>query len=110
MAIRRLPGCGENNALDYLYCWAHARQKFVEAQKAQPKGKTGKADLTISTIAKLYAVEKVIRDSDAAARQATRQTHSVPVLAQLRAWLLKTQQQVPPKSTVGKAVNYTLEY
>ena len=32
----------------------------------------------------------------------------------LHAWLLKTQQQVPPKSAVGKAVgkavNYTLNY
>jgi transposase len=100
----------KNNAIDHLCCWAHARRKFVDAQKAQPKGKTGKADLAISTIAKLYAVEKESRDSDAAARHAVRQTHSVPVLAQLRAWLLKTQQQVPPKSAVGKAISYTLEY
>jgi transposase len=34
----------------------------------------------------------------------------VPVFAQLRAWLLKTEQQVTPKSAVGKAVNYTLKY
>jgi transposase len=48
----------KNNAIDYLCCWAHARRKFVDAQRAQPKGKTGKADLAISTIEKLYAVEK----------------------------------------------------
>lgn len=29
-------------------CWAHARRKFVEAQKAQGKGKTGKADVALN--------------------------------------------------------------
>jgi hypothetical protein len=37
----------------------------VDVQKAQSKGKTGKADLAISTIAKLYAEEKESRDSNA---------------------------------------------
>ena len=78
--------------------------------KKQPKGKTGKADLAISIIAKLYAVEKEARDSDAAARHRSRQARSVPVLEQLHSWLIKTQQQVPPKSAVGSAVSYTLEY
>ena len=34
----------------------------------------------------------------------------VPVLKQFHTWLLKSQQQVPPKTALGKAVNYTLEY
>ncbi|EMO3726026.1 IS66-like element ISAba24 family transposase, partial [Acinetobacter baumannii] len=38
-------------------CWAHARRKFVEAQKAQGKGKTGKADVALNHIQKLYALE-----------------------------------------------------
>jgi transposase len=29
------------NALTHLCCWAHSRRKFIDAQKAQPKGKTG---------------------------------------------------------------------
>jgi Transposase IS66 family. len=39
------------NALDAqagverLDCWARARRKFVGAQKVQPKGKTGRADI-----------------------------------------------------------------
>ena len=47
----------QENGLTHLCCWAHARRKFVEAQKAQPKGKTGRADRAINMIAKLYAVE-----------------------------------------------------
>jgi len=35
--------CGQNQLIR-LGCWAHARRKFIEAQRAQPKGKTGKAD------------------------------------------------------------------
>jgi len=96
--------------LTHLCCWAHARRKFVEAQKAQPKGKTGRADKALQLIAKLYAVEKRERYSDAATRHHTRQEESVPVLEQLKSWLEKTQQQVPPKNAIGKAVNYTLEY
>ncbi len=99
-----------NPAITHLCCWAHARRKFKEAQKAQPKGKTGKADMAVNFIAKLYAVEKQTRDSDAAARHHSRQKSSVATLQSFHQWLTKTQQQVPPKTTLGKAVNYTLDY
>jgi len=98
------------NGLTHLCCWAHARRKFKDAQKAQPKGKTGKADMAISFIAKLYAVEKQMKDSDAAARHRTRQLKSVATLDAFHEWLIKTQQQVPPKTALGKAASYTLEY
>jgi len=96
--------------LTHLCCWAHSRRKFIDAQKAQPKGKTGKADMAINFIAKLYAVEKQTKDSDAATRHRTRQLTSVPALQQFHTWLLKSQQQIPPKTALGKAINYTLEY
>ena len=76
----------------------------------QPKGKTGKADMAMSLIAKLYAVEKQTAFSDAATRHRTRLDNAVPVLLKLQSWLEKTSLQVPPKSTIGKAVNYTLKY
>lgn len=96
--------------LTHLCCWTHARRKFVEAKKAQSKGKTGKADMAINYIAKLYAVEKQEKTSDAATRHRTRQQRSVPTLTSFHQWLTKTQQQVPPKTALGRAVNYTLEY
>jgi transposase len=98
------------NQLTHLCCWAHARRKFKEAQKAQPKGKTGKADMAINFIAKLYAVEKHTKDSDAATRLHSRRAKSVATLESFHTWLVKTQQQVPPKTALGKAVHYTLEY
>jgi len=99
-----------SNQLEHLCCWAHARRKFIEAQKAQPKGKTGKADMAISLIAKLYAIEKSVQFSDAATRHRTRQEQSAPQLKKLRTWLEKTVTQVPPKTAMGKATLYTLEY
>ena len=100
----------KGQGLNHLCCWAHSRRKFIDAQKAQPKGKTGKADMAIGFIGKLYGVEKQTKDSDAATRYRTRQKSSVSVLKQFYTWLLKSQQQVPPKTALGKAVNYTLEY
>jgi hypothetical protein len=96
--------------LTHLCCWAHARRKFKEAQQAQPRGKTGKADVAINFIAKLYGVEKKERSSDAATRHRTRQSQSLAILKAFHAWLKDTQQRVPPKTALGKAVNYTLEY
>ena len=40
-------------------CFAHARRKFIEVQRAQVKGKTGKADWGISHIRKLYWIESI---------------------------------------------------
>ncbi|WP_176510500.1 IS66 family transposase, partial [Pseudomonas urethralis] len=44
--------------VERLACMAHARRKFVEAQKVQPKGKTGCADVALSMINKLYGIER----------------------------------------------------
>ena len=96
--------------LAHLYCWSHARRKFVDAQKAQAKGKAGRADSAIAKIAKLYAVEKRHKQSDSSTRQLARENESKVVLAEFKLWLEKTQLQVPPKNALGKAINYTLKY
>lgn len=51
-------GIAALDGVERLGCWAHARRKFIEAQKAQPKGKTGRADMALNLINKLYAVER----------------------------------------------------
>ena len=96
--------------LTHLCCWAHARRKFVDAQKAQPKGKAGRADSALSLIAKLYAVEKRHKDSDRETRQQARATESTRILDDLKHWLEKAQHEVPPTRVLGKAINYTLKY
>ncbi|MEZ9821122.1 IS66 family transposase, partial [Shewanella sp. 10N.286.45.A1] len=89
-------------------CWAHARRKFKEAEMAQPKGKTGKANWALNQIQKLYRVETLSRESRVDARRQQRQQQSVPLLDELHRWLEKSQQHVPPKSSLGKAISYSL--
>lgn len=92
--------------IERLGCWAHARRKFVDAQKVQPKGKTGRADMALNLINKLYGVERDLKEANDSERLSARQQRSVPILDQLKTWLDKTQPQVAGQTALGKAVNY----
>ncbi len=96
--------CSE--AVVRLGCWAHARRRFIEAQRLQPKGKAGKPDQALSWINKLYGIERSVKDDAPSDITTARQARSVPVLDQLRRWLDKTLPIVVPGSALGKAVNY----
>lgn len=95
-------------AANHLGCWSHARRKFHDALKIQPK-KTGKAQMALGLIQKLYAVESRIRERPVAERYRIRQSQSVPILAALHDWLQASAQQVLPETLLGKAVHYTLK-
>jgi hypothetical protein len=66
-------------------CRAHARRKFVEAQKVQPKGETGRADIALNLINKLYGIEGDLKEVGDEHCHEIRQKNSLPVLAQLHA-------------------------
>ena len=100
-------GYGQTEAI-LAGCMAHARRKFIAAQKIQIKGKIGKADWAINHIRKLYRIESEIKDLTATERQKERQQKARPLLDQFKAWLDKSVNQVPPKSAVGKAIAYSL--
>lgn len=97
---------GAQAAVERLGCWAHARRKFVEAQKVQPKGKTGRADVALNLINKLYDIERDLKASGDVERKAGRHERSLPVLAQLKSWIEKTQSQVTAQNALGKAISY----
>jgi hypothetical protein len=78
---------GAQAGVERLGCWAHARRKFVEAQKVQPKGKTGRADIALNLINKLYGVERDLKDACDDDRKTGRHDRSLPVLAQLKSWM-----------------------
>ncbi len=88
-------------------CWAHARRKFVEAQQAQGKGKTGKADWALNLIQKLYALESKLKTKDADTKYQQRQQFAAPLLQQLGEWLEKSKDTIPEGSYLGKAISYT---
>lgn len=94
------------NGITRLGCWAHARRKFVVAQRQQPKGKTGAADEAVALIARLYAVERSCKDAEPDARYRARQEKAAPVLQKLRAFLEKHQPRTAPKTAFGKALTY----
>lgn len=89
-------------------CWAHARRKFMDAQKAQGDNKTGKAQWAISHIQKLYRIEKMIKDKPAEEKVIIRREQTLPLLEQFKLWLDKSVLQVPPKSAVGMAIAYNI--
>jgi len=89
-------------------CMAHARRKFVEAQTAQPKGKTGKANWALDHIQKLYRIEAKIKGETTEEKYRIRQAEALPLLTQFKDWLDKSALQVPPKTALGKALTYSL--
>jgi len=99
----------EQQSIMRLGCWAHARRKFIEAQKTQPKGKTGKADQAIAFIQQLYGIEKTIKDKTPEEKYQLRQTQSLPVLQKIKIWLDKSIAHAPPQSLIGTALYYLHE-
>jgi hypothetical protein len=66
-------------------CMAHARRKFIDAQKVQMKGKVGRADWAIAHIQKLYRVEAQISDKTPEEKYALRQLHALLLLMEFKA-------------------------
>jgi transposase len=88
-------------------CWAHARRKFKEAEKVQGKSKgTGKAQLALGEIQKLYVIEREIVDKPPDEKQIIRQARAGPILDKMRRWLDNSLVQVPPRTILGKALKY----
>jgi transposase len=102
------------NAITRIGCWDHARRKFVEASKAaQGKGKAkkgivAKADVALSHINKLYAIERQIKELSDAERHRIRQAKSLPQLDALKTWLEANVHKVLKGSLTRKAMEYTL--
>jgi transposase len=104
------------NGITPLYCFAHARRYFIEALKAlglnpnklplKPPDKARRPLKALGFIRHLYAIEHRIREASPAERLTARQADSVPVLHDLRAWLVETIPKVVPGSPLGKALGY----
>lgn len=92
--------------IERLGCFAHARRKFVEAQKGMPKGKSGKADQGIAFIQGLYRVEAKIKDKPPDQRYEIRQKEALPIIGKMKAWLDKSLHHMLPSSKMGEALTY----
>jgi len=96
----------------HLGCWAHARRKFMEAQKARGKNskKTGGPDVALQYIQDLYRLEKRAKKLNFTPEELSdlRQREAKPIIEKMHAWLVKKSAQIIPKSLLGKAITYTL--
>jgi transposase len=97
-------GVVAGNEITRAGCWAHARRKVVEAEKAAPEI----AREAVEMVRALYGVEHRGKNLSAAARLELRQADSAPVLAGLKEKLLTWKQQLLPKHPMAEAVNYVL--
>ncbi|MGL4521590.1 MAG: IS66 family transposase, partial [Bacilli bacterium] len=92
-------------------CWAHARRKFDEAQKASPKESKGKitaATEGLDFCNKLYIIERKLKICTFEERKKVRQEKSAPILEEFHTWLLQKSTTMLPKSALGKAITYCL--
>ncbi len=97
--------------IQHIGCLVHARPTFADIVKAQgKKAKPGSAHKGVAFFSKIYKIKKMCRDEHLTPEEIyqRRLKHSKPVLEELKSWLVKKKQQVPPKTALGKAVTYTL--
>lgn len=95
--------CAQKNIIQ-AGCWAHARRKFVEAQKLSP----AIAAEALVLIGRLFTVEQQAKDLSCADRLALRRQQSLPPVEQLHEKLLAWKQQLLPKHPMAEAVGYVL--
>src|ERR1700685_2608647 len=94
--------------LIHVGCWAHARRKFVDAVKVNPKD--GAAIAMVTRMDALFLVDRHARQQKLGAdeRAALRLEHARPWVEEIHAECVKLRSQLLPKSALGEAVSYTL--
>lgn len=87
-------------------CMAHARRKFEHALDNDKE----RATQALNIIQKLYSVEREAREASMKPehRLALRRESAVPLMEELKNWLLANREQVLPKSKIGQAIQYAL--
>ncbi len=85
---------------------AHARRYF---EKTLDNDKA-RAEWMLTKIQQLYAIEAKIREQEPrdTQKQKVRQNQAVPILNEMNQWLQKELIKVPAKSSIGKAIAYTV--
>jgi hypothetical protein len=89
-------------------CWSHARRKFTDALKLNPKDAT--AARLLASIDALFAIDARAREQafSHTQRHELRQHEAPQLLDALRDGLKAARAECLPASATGKAANYTL--
>jgi hypothetical protein len=111
----RLPG-----PITQAACWSHARRKFfvladlaANAQrKAHGKTPTFVSPLALAAVRRidaLFDIERNINGKSAADRLACRREFSLPLVAELEAWMRQERAKLSRHNDVAKAMDYVLK-
>jgi len=97
----------ESEDVTVLHCMAHARRKFYEAL-ANDKPR---AEYALEQFGLLYAIERKAKEAAFTHEQrlALRRQQAIPILQQMDKWMKEQYVMVLPKSSIGKALGYSIE-
>lgn len=100
------------DTLHQVACNAHARRNFADILKATKASKPTLAKKGIEYYKKLYAIEAELKNKNATINEIyqMRQKLAKPILDEMHKWLQEKSLVVPPKSPIGKAIQYCLKY
>ena len=86
-------------------CLAHARRKFFDLHAAN---QSQIAEFALQQFARVYEIERDVKELDTEQRQAVRQQQTRPILDALHDWMTLQRRQVPDGSATAKALDYSL--
>ncbi len=97
----------KKESITLMHCMAHARRMFHDALQNDE----GRVAYAMEEIQKLYAIERDVKEQSLSFDQIkeVRQEKSLPILASLGTWMKQQYMEVTPKSTIGKALGYSIE-
>ncbi len=72
----------------------------------QGKNKTGKADVVLSLIQKLYGIESKLNDKTPTQKHEIRQEQAKPIIDKLHKWLEQNQPRLVGKTKLAEAATY----
>ena len=86
-------------------CLAHARRKFFDLHVSN---KSQIAHSALEQIARIYDVERQLKELNSDERQRIRQQRSKPLLDALHQWMILNRQKITDGSATAKALDYSL--
>lgn len=97
----------KKETITQIHCMAHARRMFYEALNND----RAVAEHAMQEIQKLYAIERNCKEQNLSpdAIKIIRQEQAVPVLTALGKWMKEQYIHAIPKSSIGKALAYSIE-
>lgn len=103
---------GQSPWIIHVGCLAHVRRKFMDVLKIskREKNKGGTAQEILDLISQIYHLENILAAQKLKPERIKeqRQEQIVPILDKIKAILDQRALTTPPKSQLGKAINYAL--